>query len=120
MYLEKNIALNRVSNRVFPIHGDAMKAAPTILRGLIDRVIMNLPEKALSFVSAACQAIKQEGGVIHYYAFKDEPGSVRKAELELRTAVEEAERKVLRVKFARPVREIAPRRWQVVVDAVIY
>ncbi|MEM4713775.1 MAG: class I SAM-dependent methyltransferase family protein, partial [Candidatus Bathyarchaeia archaeon] len=44
--LEKNVRLNRVEGKVHPILGNAKQIIKQKLRGLADRVIMNLPEKA--------------------------------------------------------------------------
>ena len=74
--LKVNVRVNRVENRVFPILGDARQITSTKLKGVADRVIMNLPETAIDFVDAACQAIKPEGGVIHFYAFVRSPDSI--------------------------------------------
>ena len=71
--LKVNVRVNRVENRVFPILGDAREIAQAKLEGLADRVIMNLPETAIDFVDAACQAIKPEGGIIHFYGFVRSP-----------------------------------------------
>ncbi len=74
--LKVNARVNRVENRVFPILGDARQITATRLKGLADRVIMNLPETAIEFVDAACQAIKPHGGIIHFYAFVRSPDSI--------------------------------------------
>ena len=74
--LKVNARVNRVENRVFPILGDARQITATKLKGSADRVIMNLPETAIEFVDAACQAIKPQGGIIHFYAFVRQPDSI--------------------------------------------
>ena len=76
--LKLNVRVNRVENRVFPILGDARQIALTRLNGSADRVIMNLPETAIEFVDAACEAIKPQGGTINFYAFVRSPDSDRK------------------------------------------
>ena len=53
--LKVNVRVNKVENRVFPILADAREIAATKLKGVADRVIMNLPETAIDFVDAACQ-----------------------------------------------------------------
>ena len=50
--------------------------AATKLKGTADRVIMNLPETAIDFVDAACNAIKPEGGVVHFYGFVRSPDTI--------------------------------------------
>ncbi len=74
--LKVNVRVNRVENRVFPMLADARKIAADKLKGIADRVIMNLPETAIDFVDAACQAIKPQGGIIHFYGFVRSPDSI--------------------------------------------
>ena len=94
--LKVNVRVNRVENRVFPILGDARQIAATKLKGVADRVIMNLPETAIDFVDAACQAIKPEGGIIHFYAFVRSPDSIENLKQRFCEAVEKNGRKVER------------------------
>ncbi|RJS92128.1 class I SAM-dependent methyltransferase family protein [Candidatus Bathyarchaeota archaeon] len=118
-YLERNVIANRVLGKVVPILGDAREVIHKRLRGVADRVIMNLPEKAAKYVDAACEAIKREGGIIHYYRFMCGEDPIKKAEKELAKAVMEAGREMLHTLASRKVREIAPGRWQIAVDARI-
>jgi tRNA (guanine37-N1)-methyltransferase len=118
-FLKRNIRLNRVENRVIPIQGDAREAIADKLLGVADRVIMNLPEKAIAFVDTACKAIKPAGGTVHYYAFIRLPDSLENAQLRFSEAVEKAGRKVGSFLFAKTIRATAPYEWQVVLDAKI-
>jgi tRNA (guanine37-N1)-methyltransferase len=117
--LKVNLRLNRVENRVFPILGDAKEVVEEKLLGFADRVIMNLPEKAIEFVDAASKAIKPAGGTIHYYAFLRLPDSLENAKFRFSEAVERAGRKVNAFSYAKTVRETAPYEWQIVLDAQI-
>ncbi|HML03552.1 MAG TPA: class I SAM-dependent methyltransferase family protein, partial [Candidatus Bathyarchaeia archaeon] len=65
--LNKNVAANRVATKVTPILGDVRTVVHERLTGVADRVVMNLPEKAIEFVDTACAAIKPAGGIMHYY-----------------------------------------------------
>jgi tRNA (guanine37-N1)-methyltransferase len=117
--LKKNIRLNRVKNRVIPIQGNARQVVEERLLGVADRVIMNLPEKALEFVDVACKAVKPAGGTVHYYAFIRLPDSLENAQTRFSEAVEKAGRKVNAFLSAKTIRETAPYEWQVVLDAQI-
>ena len=117
--LKVNVRVNRVENRVFPILGDGNQVTATELKGLADRVIMNLPETSIEFVHAACQAIKPKGGIIHFYAFVRSPDSVENLKLRFCQAVEETGRKVEAFLYAKSVRETAPYESQIVLDAKI-
>jgi len=117
--LKTNIRLNRVENRVFPILADARQAVEDKLSGVADRVIMNLPEKAIEFVDIACKATKPAGGTIHFYGFIRLPDSIENMKLRFSEAVEKAGRKVDKFLFAKTIRETAPYEWQIVLDAKI-
>jgi tRNA (guanine37-N1)-methyltransferase len=117
--LERNVRLNRVENRVFPVLGDARQIVEHKLLGIADRVIMNLPEKALEFVDAACKTTKQTGGTVHFYGFIRLPDSIENMQSRFSEAVEKAGRKVGKFLFAKTVRETAPYEWQIVLDAKI-
>jgi tRNA (guanine37-N1)-methyltransferase len=118
-FLKRNIRLNRVENSVIPIQGDANQAVEKRLLGVADRLIMNLPEKAMEFIDAACRAVKHSGGTVHYYAFVRVPDSVENAQRRFSEAVEKTGRKVNTVLSAKTIRATAPYEWQVVLDAKI-
>jgi tRNA G37 N-methylase Trm5 len=99
--------------------GDARHVVDEKVTAVADRVIMNLPEKAIEFVDAACRALKPEGGTIHFYSFVSAPNALEATKLRLAEAVEKTGRKVTEVPFSRMVRETAPYEWQAVLDANI-
>lgn len=117
--LSHNIRLNRVENRVFPIHGDARQVIGVKLLGVADRVIMNLPEKASEFVDVACKTLKPTGGIVHYYGFFRLPDSLENRKSFLAHAVEKNGRELDTILFAKTIRETAPYEWQYVLDAKI-
>jgi tRNA (guanine37-N1)-methyltransferase len=118
-FLKRNIRLNRVENRVVPILGDARQVIAERFLGVADRVIMNLPEKAMEFIDAACRAVKPSGGVVHFYAFVRLPDSLENAQRRFSEAVEKAGRKVDVFLSAKTIRATAPYEWQVALDAKI-
>jgi len=117
--LKVNVRVNRVENRVFPILGDAKQITSNKLHGLADRVIMNLPETAIEFVDAACQAIKPQGGIIHFYAFVRSPDSIENLKLRFSEATRKAGGKVESFLYAKSIRETAPYESQIVLDAKV-
>jgi len=117
--LKRNVAVNRAEKQVVPVLGDARQVVREQLSGKADRVIMNLPETALEFVDVACEALKAEGGIIHYYDFAKVSDALETAKVRLIEAVNRNNRKVKKTLLAKPVREVAPYTWQVVVDAEI-
>jgi tRNA (guanine37-N1)-methyltransferase len=119
-FLKRNIRLNRVEGKVHPILGDAKQVVKERLSGVADRVIMNLPEKAIEFVEAACKALKPEGGMVHFYSFVSVSDSLENVKLRFIEAVEKCGRKVEKIFFSRLVRATAPYEWQAVLDAKIH
>jgi len=119
-FLKRNIRLNRVEGKVHPIFGDAKQVVEERLSGVADRVVMNLPEKALEFVDAACGAVKPMGGVVHFYSFVSASDSLENLKLRFIDAVEKCGRKVEKILFSRLVRATAPHEWQAVLDAKIH
>ena len=115
-HLKRNIIANGVHGRVVPIIGDAKEIVASKLANSADRVIMNLPERALEFLSAACEALKPQGGIVHFYHFENGPNPVETAKKRLTEAVERIGYHIENVLLARTVREVSPYRWQVVVD----
>jgi tRNA (guanine37-N1)-methyltransferase len=117
--LKRNLKENRVEQKVTPILGDADQIIGERLSEVADRVIMNLPERAIEYVDSACEVLKREGGIVHYYDFTNTPNPLETARVRLIEAVEKTSRNIKKIPFARKVRAIAPYAWQVVVDAEI-
>jgi len=118
-YLKRNVAVNRVEKKVVPILGDARQVVGGSLVGVADRVIMNLPERAIEYVDVACEAIKPDGGIMHYYEFTSAPNPLETAKVRLIEAVKQTNRFVKKILLARNVRATAPFEWQIAVDAQV-
>jgi len=116
--LKKNIELNKLRGEVIPHLGDAREIVEKHLSHKFDRVIMNLPEKSLDFIDVALKALRGSG-VLHVYVFEEEPRPVEKAEEAIKLKVEESGWRAFRTLYAGMVRQIAPRRWQVVIDCEV-
>lgn len=114
-----NVRVNRLDGNVFPLCADAREIAKGKLKGVADRVIMNLPETAIDFVDAACNAVKPEGGVVHFYGFVRQPDTIEALKQRFNEQVERCGRKVESFLFARSIRETAPFESQIVLDAQI-
>jgi tRNA (guanine37-N1)-methyltransferase len=117
--LKKNIRLNRVENRVVPIVGDARQIVEQELSKTADRVIMNLPERAMEFIDVACDAVKPSGGIIHFYGFLRHPESIEDVKKRFADIVKESGRDVVEFLTAKTIRETAPFEWQFVLDSKI-
>lgn len=68
-FMVENVKLNRVENVVIPILGEAGELVESRFRGVADRVLEPLPDLAYAYLGAALNALKPEGGWIHYYNF---------------------------------------------------
>ena len=118
--LKRNSRLNRVENKIAPILGNAKEVVENQLLNVADRVIMNLPEKAMEFVETACKALKPNGGFIHFYAFVRSPDSIEELKVRFSETVRESGRKVDHFRLERRIRETAPYESQIVLDAHIF
>lgn len=117
-YLMRNIVKNCVEN-VTAYQGDARTIIEKHLIGKGDRIILNLPRKAIEFVNIATQALKPNGGIIHYYAFEAEPIVLAKTERKFKRAISTTGRDLKTILDSRIVRSTAPREWQVAIDGLI-
>ncbi len=117
--LKVNVRVNKVENHVFPILANAREIAATKLKGTADRVIMNLPETAIDFVDSACNVIKPEGGVAHFYGFVRLPDSIENLKQRFSELVKKNGRQVESFIYSKSIRETAPFESQVVLDAKI-
>lgn len=119
-FLKRNIRLNRVENKVHPILGDAKQVVAKRLSEVADRVIMNLPERAIEFVDVACEALKPIGGIVHFYSFISSSDSIEDMKRNFVETIEKHGRKAEKILFSRLVRATAPYEWQTVIDAKIH
>jgi len=120
-YMQENVKLNRVEERVVPVHGDAKKVIEERLRSVADRVLMPLPEKAYEYLDCALLALKPVGGWIHYYDFehaKKDENPIEKIESKVRKKLQEFSVS-FEVPFGRIVRGVGPNWFQIVLDIAV-
>jgi tRNA (guanine37-N1)-methyltransferase len=113
----ENVRMNKVQDRIKVWTGDARAVVKNNLLGLSTRVIMNHPSEAKEFLEPACETLKRDGGIVHYYTFADGLDSESKARKELSTAADNSGWKIEKTITTHKVRGVAPMKWQVVVDA---
>ena len=118
-YLEDNILLNQVADRVVPLLGDSGKLAVGDLRGTANRVIMNLPSESTKFLDAAVQALGEDGGVIHYYAFAPRSDNMDEIKRSISSRIERQGKTVDSFTFSNIIKEVAPNRVQIAIDVAI-
>jgi tRNA (guanine37-N1)-methyltransferase len=115
-----NAELNKVQERVIPICGDAKEVIVKQLRGTSTRVLMPLPEKAKEFVDFAVMALKEEKGMIHYFAHikaTSKKLALDNAALDIQYAFTNHD---YRIVSTRIVREVGPHLYQIVSDIIVH
>ena len=117
-YMEENVKINQVYDRVIPILGDSKEIIQTQLQSVADRVLMPLPEKALEYLPYALSALKQTGGWIHYYDFQHAPGKENPVEKTKLKVAEKLDSMGASYVFAnsRVMRPTGPNWYQTVLD----
>lgn len=119
-YHIENVRLNGVEDKVTIYSGDAAKVIEEYLICSADRVLMPLPEKALSYLKYALKALNRRGW-IHVYLHVPYKRDWREALVKGADAVKIAIPPGFELIEVRPnkVREVATRTLQVCVDAYV-
>lgn len=115
-YMRHNVRINKTGGTVVPVEGDAREVVEEHLRGEADRVLMPLPDFARDFLDVAVEALKPEGGIIHFYDYGEEPDLF---EPSLRFAREAIPEKEIELRDREVVRSYAPHLYHVVLDLEI-
>ncbi len=120
-YMQENVELNKVKERVLPIEGDAKRIVEERLRNVANRVLMPLPEKAYEYLDFAVLALGVTGGWVHYYDFEHAGKGEKPIEKVERKVAEKLENLGVKFEtpFARVVRPTGPNWYQVVLDVKI-
>ncbi|MHA2306916.1 MAG: class I SAM-dependent methyltransferase, partial [Candidatus Hodarchaeales archaeon] len=113
--LNKSIARNSLQGDIYTIIGDSLSIFQT--KKYFDRIIMNLPQNSIEFLSYAVSMLKN-GGIITLYQFlsnSDNP------DLKIQKMIEEKLSKVnsYKVLFIKVGREVSPSKIQMNVDIQI-
>lgn len=112
-YLCENVRINRVGHRVRPIPGDCALVAP---KGVADRVVMGILHVSQAYIRCAIDALKPEGGIIHYH--ETVPSRIR-FERPVKNLISAAGGREVEIIGRRVVKRYAPGVDHVVVDARI-
>jgi len=76
-YMEENIRLNKLGDKIIPILGDVKEKCENWY-SKCDRVIMPLPHEAECFLSTANECLNPGGGFIHLYIIEKEKNLKRR------------------------------------------
>lgn len=113
-FLKDNIHLNNAEGRITPIFGDCRK----VLMGDVgDRVIMGYLPKTYEYLPAAFEALKPEGGMIHYHDTYAKEELWEKPIDRLEARCYKFGYQLKRISRRDVVKEFAPNVFHVVIDA---
>jgi tRNA wybutosine-synthesizing protein 2 len=110
-YLCENIGLNKVQDLVEPISGDCRDIAPL---GVADRVLMGYIGNTHQYLDVAIDALKEEGGIIHYHESVPDKLKFKRPVERIKEAAKGFEVEILN---RRVIKMYSPGVYHVVVDA---
>ncbi len=114
-FLKKNVELNKLKN-VEVLLGDA-KYLSSKLKGIADRIIMNLPHSAFEFLEQAVTMLSDRKGTIHYYDIKEE-GDFDQIVGEIKKVIDKNGRSIEHLSVKK-VKSYAPRKFIIGIDLSI-
>ena len=112
-YLDENIRLNKLKGSIETCCGDVRQVSKSF-NTKFDRIIMNLPGLAYTFLDVAMNLIG-DSGTINYYEFSD---SYEQGIKRLESAAADAKKKV-EIVNCRKVKSTSPGEWHVAIDGKI-
>jgi len=121
-YLKENINLNKLSGNVIPYNLDINSLIlPTSenskkFQNSADRIIMNLPKKAINYINVGCYLMKKTGGILHYYQFSEKPDPIEKAFKNVKTALRKFHYSIDKILNSKIVKHYSPNSELVVMD----
>jgi len=121
-YMQENVELNKVEERVLPLEGDAKEIVEQKLEKVANRVLMPLPERAYEYLDFAVLALSPTGGWIHYYDF-EHAGKGEKPFEKVKVKVGGKLENLgvdFETLFGRVVRRTGPNWYQVVLDVKMF
>ena len=112
-YLDENIELNKLKGSIKTYCGDVREVSESF-NSKFDRIIMNLPGLAYTFLDVAFDLI-EENGIINYYEFSDsyEQGIERLNDAAAKSGKE------VKIINCRKVKSTSPGEWHVAIDGKI-
>ena len=112
-YLNENIKLNKLEGRIETYCGDIREVSKSF-NLKFDRIIMNLPGLAYTFLDVTVDLIN-DGGIINYYEFSD---SYEQGIKRLKDACRKVGKEV-KIINTRKVKSTSPGEWHVAIDGKI-
>ncbi|MFX1393090.1 MAG: class I SAM-dependent methyltransferase family protein [Promethearchaeota archaeon] len=124
-YIIENIKLNKIKDKVIPHNLDIKNLLiPSnrlglSLKGKVDRIIMNLPEKSLEYTDVVCFLMKKTGGMLHNYQFGEKPNQIENALANLKLKLNQFNWFVEKELNAKIVKSYSPKSDLIVLDLYI-
>ncbi|MFW9864928.1 MAG: class I SAM-dependent methyltransferase family protein [Candidatus Thorarchaeota archaeon] len=124
-FLKENIELNKLKGDIFPFKINVKELLnpinPTgsLLHNKIDRIIMNLPGRAINYLDVVCFLMKKSGGILHFYGFSKKPDPIEKIVNFLRKRLGALDWTADRILKSKIVKSYSPQADLVVIDANI-
>ncbi|NVM34807.1 MAG: class I SAM-dependent methyltransferase family protein [Candidatus Lokiarchaeota archaeon] len=121
-YLKENVNLNKLLGNVIPYNMDInFLIHPTseigkIFQNTADRIIMNLPEKAINYINVGCHLMKKTGGILHYYQFSEKPDVIEKTIENVKTTLSKFNYSIDKILNSKIVKHYSPKYELVVID----
>ena len=112
-YLDENIRMNKLKGNIKTYCGDVREVSASF-KTKFDRIIMNLPGLAYTFLDLSVDLIEDEG-TINYYEFSD---SYEQGIKRIKDACNKAGKEV-EIINTRKVKSTSPGEWHVAIDAKI-
>ncbi|KKL55484.1 hypothetical protein LCGC14_2254940 [marine sediment metagenome] len=125
-YLKENIELNKLKGKITPHNinikdlTDPKNHIGKILHHKADRLIMNLPEKALDFINTACYLMKKSGGILHFYHFSEKPNPIERVKELLKIKLEILNWNIEKILNSKVVKSYSPKKDLIVLDIRMY
>ena len=114
-YLCENIELNHVGEVIEPVNGDCACVTP---KGIADRVIMGYVGTTHEYLAQGIDAIRKEGGMLHYHETTPEERVFVRPIERIRTAAAKLGREI-EIKECHRIKKYSPGVWHVVVDVLV-
>ena len=115
----RNIETNKLTGKVIPILGDAREEIYNKFRGIANRVLMPLPEKARDFVDSAVSSLAKSKGIVHYFSHVGADNKKNAIQRGIVDTSESFSNYNHMIRNIRVVREVGPRFYQIVSDVEI-
>ena len=121
-YIKENISLNSLLGNVIPYNLDISSLIlPSSeigkkIQNKADRIIMNLPEKALNYINVACFLMKKSEGILHYYQFTEKPDVIEKTIENVKVTLSKFNYSIDKILNSKIVKHFSPKSELVVLD----